>query len=409
MIRLHNWLTHETVSGTFVILAALIALIWANSPWSASYVALNNYEFGYAPWGLSLRLERWASEGLLTMFFFVVGLELKHEFVHGSMRHPRQAAVPILAAVGGTIGPAALYLLVVWQFGNSDALIGWAVPAATDIAFALAVLAVFGRGLPVALRLFLLTLAVVDDLLAILVIALLFTESFNLLAFGAAVLGAGAFAVVSRMEKGAWWFLVPIASFTWFMTHESGIHSTIAGVLMGLSVAASPIHGEAISRAKSYEYFWRPISAGFALPVFAFFAAGVSLGGGDGAIKLLTEPVALGIILAMVIGKSFGVLMTTAGSIKLTSMHLPKSIGMRDLLPLGMLSGIGFTVSLLIAELAFAGTRYYDVSTIGVIVGSTISASLGAAALAWDKRKAAILDIDNGGLPDSPLESEPWQ
>ena len=408
MIRLRNWLTHETVSGTFVILAALLALTWANSPWSASYVGLNNYEFGYAPWGLSLPLERWASEGLLTMFFFVVGLELKHEFVHGSMRHPRQAAVPILAAVGGTIGPAALYLIVVGQFGNSEALIGWAVPAATDIAFALAVLAVFGRGLPVALRLFLLTLAVVDDLLAILVIALLFTESFNLLAFGAAVLGAGAFAIVSRMEKGAWWFLVPIASFTWFMTHESGIHSTIAGVLMGLSVAASPIHGEVISRAKSYENFWRPISSGFALPVFAFFAAGVNLGGGDGAIKLLTQPVALAIIVAMVLGKSFGVLTTTAVSIKLTSMHLPKSITMRDLLPIGMLSGIGFTVSLLIAELAFAGTRYYDVSTLGVIVGSTISALLGAAALVWDKRKAAILDLNNDGLPDPPLESEPW-
>lgn len=405
MIRMRAWLSHETVSGALVISAATLALIWANSPWASSYVSLNNFEFGFAPWGLDLTLERWASEGLLTMFFFVVGLELKHEFVHGSMRHPRQAAVPILAAVGGTIGPAAVYLYIVWQFGNSDALVGWAVPAATDIAFALAVLAVFGRGLPVALRLFLLTLAVVDDLLAVLVIALLFTESFNLLAFGAAVLGAAAFAFVSRMEKGAWWFLVPIASFTWVMTNESGIHSTIAGVMMGLSVAASPIHGEEKSRANSYEHFWRPISSGFALPVFAFFAAGVSLGGGEGAIELLTQPVALAIIAAMVIGKSFGVLLTTAASIKFSSMHLPESISMRDLLPIGMLSGIGFTVSLLIAELAFAGTEYYDVSTIGVIVGSTIAAVLGAAALVWDKRKAGSLDMNDNGLTVPPLDS----
>lgn len=408
MIRLRTLLSHETVSGAMVISAALLALIWANSPWSASYVSLNNFQFGFAPWGLDLTLERWASEGLLTMFFFVVGLELKHEFVHGSMRHPRQAAVPILAAIGGTIGPAAVYLIVVWQFGDPDALIGWAVPAATDIAFALAVLAVFGRGLPVALRLFLLTFAVIDDLLAILVIALIFTESFELLAFGAAVLGAGAFAFVSRMENGAWWFLVPIASFTWFMTHESGIHSTIAGVLMGLSVAASPIHGDDLSRAQSYERFWRPISSGLALPVFAFFAAGVSLGSVGGAMKLLSHPVALAIIAAMVLGKSIGVFLTSAGSIKLTSMHLPPAIGMRNVLPIGMLSGIGFTVSLLIAELAFGGTEYYDISTIGVLVGSTISAIFAASALVWNKRKARVQDTNEHGLPGSALESEPW-
>ena len=405
MIRMRAWLSHETVSGALVISAATLALIWANSPWASSYVSLNNFEFGFAPWGLDLTLERWASEGLLTMFFFVVGLELKHEFVHGSMRHPRQAAVPILAAIGGTIGPASVYLFVVWQFGDPDALIGWAVPAATDIAFALAVLAVFGRGFPVALRLFLLTFAVIDDLLAILVIALIFTESFDLLAFGAAVLGAGAFAYVSRLEKATWLLLIPIASFTWFMTHESGIHSTIAGVLMGLSVAASPVHGETSSRARSYEDFWRPISSGLALPVFAFFAAGVSLGSVGGALQLLSHPVALAIIAAMVLGKSVGVFITSTGSTKFTSMHLPPEIGMHNVLPIGLLSGIGFTVSLLIAELAFGGTKYYDISTIGVLVGSTISAFLAALALVWNKRKAGSLDMNDDGLADSPLDS----
>ena len=408
MLRLRHWVIQESVSGTLVILAAVFALIWANSPWSAGYVAINDFELGIKQWGLSLTLEDWASEGLLTMFFFVVGLELKHEFVHGSMRHPKQAAVPILAAIGGTIAPSGVFVAVVLLLNDSLALDGWAIPAATDIAFALAVLAIFGRGLPVALRLFLLTLAVIDDLIAILVIALFYTESVNFLAFLGSLVGAFLFAVVSRMPRGAWWFLVPIASTTWILMHESGIHSTIAGVLMGLSVAASPIHDEDQSRAQAYEHFWRPISSAFALPVFAFFAAGVSVGGGDGARDLISQPVAVAIISALVFGKAFGVYLTTAVCVKFTKLHLPESIGMRDLVPIAFLTGIGFTVSLLITDLAFEGTAYSDSATLGVLIGSVTTAVFGALALTWDRRKARSLDMNNDGRIDSPLDSEPW-
>lgn len=358
----------EIVGGVVLLAAAVVALVWANSPWSAGYAGLRAVELG------PLDLQHWAGDGLLAIFFFVVGVELKHELVAGSLREPREAAVPALAAVGGMVVPALVFVGVVLARGETDALHGWAIPAATDIAFALAVLAVFGRGLPPALRTFLLTLAVVDDLLAIIVIAVFYTAAIQILWLLGAVAAVAVFAVLIRMRRPLWWLLVPVALVAWFAMHESGVHATIAGVLLGL-VVPGPLTTPLERRV-------RPLSTFVALPLFAFFAAGVPLASIDPA-----APVVLAIVAALVLGKLVGVLGTTALVTRLTGLRLPDGIRMRDLLPIGLLTGIGFTVALLIADLSFDDGAHIDAARFAVLGGSLISAVLGGILLRWDARR----------------------
>ena len=199
--RVRRWVTMETTSGILLMVAAAIALIWANSPWREGYAALAETTVGPESLHLNLTLATWAADGLLAIFFFVVGVELKQELVAGSLRKPREAAVPVFAAIGGMLFPALLFTLIILVSGDSTALGGWAIPTATDIAFALAVLAIFGRGLPRALRTFLLTMAVVDDLLAIIIIALFYTESIDLLSLLFSLIAIVLFAVVVRSRK----------------------------------------------------------------------------------------------------------------------------------------------------------------------------------------------------------------
>lgn len=401
--RVRRWVTLETTSGFLLLAAAALALLWANSPWHDTYTALSEITLGPAVLHLDLSLSSWAADGLLAVFFFVVGVELKHELVAGSLRRPREAAVPVLAAVGGMILPAVFFVSVILVSGDREALHGWAIPTATDIAFALAVLAIFGRGLPRALRTFLLTLAVVDDLLAIVVIAVFYTTGIDIIALACALGLVVLFGVMVRMRRPQWWLLVPLALAAWGFVHASGVHATIAGVLLGFTVPARIIHGEPEPRTHRLDDAIRPFSSGIALPVFAFFSAGVSLIDGEGPAAILGQPVVLAIVAGLVLGKLLGVLGMTALVAKLTPLRLPDAIGIRDLLPVGLLTGIGFTVSLLIAELSFPDTEHTDGAKIAILIGTLIAAISAAMMLRWDARKARNADMNEDGQPDRDI------
>ncbi len=401
--RLAEILRKETVGGILLLVAAAAALVWANSPWSHAYRAVSEFTVGPERLHLNLSVSAWAADGLLAVFFFVVGVELKREFVAGDLRDPRRAALPILAAVGGMIVPAAIFVAINISAGHRDNLVGWAVPTATDIAFALAVLAVLSTHLPTALRTFLLTLAVVDDLLAIIVIAFFYTAHLAPGPLALALLPAGLFALAVQRGMGRWWLLIPLGVATWTLVHASGVHATVAGVLLGFTV---PVLGKHASAAE-FETRLRPLSAGVAVPVFAFFAAGVTVGGWSGFGAAIAHPVTLGVAVGLVVGKPLGVVGTAFLLAKFTGANLDDDLAWRDVFGVGLLAGIGFTVSLLIGELAFGyGTPAGADVKIGVLAGSVVAGA--AASLVLVSRNAAYrriealetADEDHDGVPD---------
>ena len=401
--RLAETLRRETVGGMLLLVAAAVAIGWANSPWSDTYRAVSEFTIGPAALHLDLTIAAWAADGLLAIFFFVVGVELKREFIAGDLRDPRRAAVPVLAAVGGMVAPALIFVATNLIAGRPENLAGWAVPTATDIAFALAVLAVLSTHLPAALRTFLLTLAVVDDLLAISVIAFFYTDHLSLGPLALALLPGGLFAVAVQRGVRRWWVLLPLAATTWALVHASGVHATVAGVVLGFTV---PVLGRHAS-AERFEHRLRPVSAGFAVPVFAFFAAGVTVGGLSGFGASLTHPVTIGVAAGLVVGKLLGVFGTTFLLARFTRASLDDDLAWRDVLGISLLAGIGFTVSLLIGELAFGyGTAAGADAKIGVLVGSVAAGVLASAVLvsrnAAYRRIEALesADADHDGVPD---------
>ena len=379
--RIAKILRTETVGGALLVAAAVLALAWANSPWQEAYHELSALRVGPASWHLDLTLAEWAADGLLAIFFFVAGLELKREFVAGDLRDPRRAALPVAAAVGGMIVPAVLYLAINIMHPDG-ALAGWAVPVATDIAFALAVLAVVNTHLPGALRTFLLTLAVVDDLLAIAIIAVFYADTLAVLPLVLAVVPLGLFAVLVQRRVRSWWLLLPLAAATWVLIHASGIHATVAGVLLGFTVPVERRSGgPGPGLAEHFEHRWRPISAGVAAPVFAFFAAGVTVVG-QGLGASLADPVAVGVMVGLVVGKPLGVLAASWTVHRATRASLDEGLSWWDVLGLAVLAGIGFTVSLLIGELGFGADSDRNSSVrLAVLLGSTIAALLAAVLL----------------------------
>jgi NhaA family Na+:H+ antiporter len=409
--RIAALLRKETVGGALLLAGTLLALVWANSPWSEAYATLRDTTVGPASLHLDLTLGTWAADGLLAVFFFVAGLELKREFVAGDLRDPRRAALPVAAAVGGMAVPALLYALV--NLGAGDgALAGWAIPTATDIAFALAVLAVVSTHLPTALRTFLLTLAVVDDLLAITIIAVFYTSALAVTPLLLASLPLALFTLLVQKRIRWWWLLLPLAVVTWALVHASGVHATVAGVLLGFAVpvvrserAGGPDAGPGL--AEHFEHRFRPISAGFAVPVFAFFSAGVTVGGLSGLRTSLTDSVALGIVVALVAGKTIGITAATWLVSRFTRAQLDEDLGWPDVLGLALLGGIGFTVSLLIGELAFGvGSERDEHVKVGVLVGTVTAALLATVVLRLRNRRyrriseAEQVDADADGVPD---------
>ncbi|WP_340540687.1 Na+/H+ antiporter NhaA [Nocardioides sp. GXZ039] len=398
--RIGSWARREPSGGILLGLATLLALVWANTGAADAYVGLRDAAFGPHSLHLHLSVGQWTADGLLALFFFVVGLELKQEFVAGSLSDPRRAIVPVVAAVGGVVVPVVIYLAVVSAAGGGgEELRGWAVPAATDIAFAVAVLALVSRRLPAALRTFLLTLAVVDDLIAITIIAVGYSDGVDLLLLGLAALGVAVFAVVVR-RRPVWWLLVPIALATWALMHASGVHATIAGVLLGLVVPVFDVKTKARPAAASGRreaaasgpaarlvHLLEPWSSCVAVPIFAFFAAGVTVGGLSGFADSLTRPVTIGIAVALVVGKTVGIAGTTFLLTRIPGIGFDKGLKWPDLLGVAILGGIGFTVSLLVGDLAFGtGSALDDDVKIGVLVGSLVASVLGALVLGLRSR-----------------------
>lgn len=340
----------ETVGGLVLLAAAVVALVWANTPWSEAYERVREFHFGPEALGLDLSVRHWTADGLLTVFFLVAGIELKRELVVGELRTPATAVLPAVAAVCGMVVPAVFYLASAGLAGGS--LAGWAVPMPTDIAFALAVLAVLGTHLPSALRAFLLTLAVVDDLGAILVIAVFFSSGLHPVA----------------LQQGV---------VVWALMYNSGVHATVDGVAMGLILRARRDPGEDASPGERVEHLLRPFSTGVAVPLFALFAAGVSISG-PALGEVFSRPEPLGVVLGLVAGKTVGVFGGTYLTARFTRARLNPALAWADVLGLAALAGIGFTVALLIGELAFPDSAAGDHVKVAVLAGSLIAAALAA-------------------------------
>ncbi|MFD3480277.1 Na+/H+ antiporter NhaA [Streptomyces sp. NPDC058695] len=401
----------ETVGGVLLLAAAIAALVWANTPLSDSYEAVRDFHIGPSALGLHLSLEHWAADGLLAVFFFVAGIELKRELVAGDLRDPKAAMLPVAAALCGMAIPALVYFLVNVTGGGS--LDGWAVPTATDIAFALAVLAVIGTSLPSSLRAFLLTLAVVDDLCAILIIAVFFTSDINFAALAGAVVGLAVFWLLLRKGVRGWYVYVPLALVIWGLMYNSGIHSTIAGVAMGLMLRCTRQDGEEHSPGEHIEHLVRPFSAGLAVPMFALLSAGVAVSG-SALTDVFTKPETLGVVLGLVVGKAVGIFGGTWLTARFTRASLSDELAWPDVFAVASLAGIGFTVSLLIGELAFAGNPLLtDEIKAAVLMGSLIAAVLSSVLLKLRNAKYRAVcadeerDDDLDGIPDIYEEDKP--
>jgi Na+:H+ antiporter, NhaA family len=364
-----EFLRTEAGGGAVLLAAALAALVWANSPWEGAYHDLWQYEIA------GETTQHWVNDGLMALFFFVVGLEIKRELVSGELRDRRAAALPAVAAVGGMVVPIALFRLVA---GGGPAAHGWGIPTATDIAFAVGVLALLGSRVPRSLKVFLLTLAIVDDIGAIAVIAVFYNARIEpaWLLGAAAVLGVAVAGL--RLTKGRVLVLVPVALLVWYCTYRSGVHPTIAGVALGLLIPADPLGGPAV--LEQLEARLHPWSSYVVIPVFALANAGVSLDGGslgDAAGSRLTWAVVVGLVFGKLVGIAGATLLVAHSPLG----QMPSGAGPRQVIGVAALGGIGFTVSLFITSLAFHDGALEAQAKIGILAGSIVAALAGAAVL----------------------------
>ena len=376
-LHLRSILAHQATGGMLMMVATVIALLWANLG-ADSYQQVSHFHIA----GLSVA--HWTADGLLTIFFFVAGMELKRELVEGALSRPADALVPIVAAALGMIVPAGIYLLINMTMDGGHTH-GWAVPMATDIAFALAVLAIVGRHLPTGLRAFLLTLAIVDDLGGILVIAIFFAQGVKPLWLAGVTVLCLLWWLMQRKGIGNGWLYIPIFVATWYCMLQSGVHATIAGVALGLLTHTQ--EGVLDDPLDRWMHNVEPWSAGLVVPLFALFAAGVPVSlAALGA--LWTDAVPLGIILGLIVGKAAGVTFGAWVTARFTSATLPKGVAWTDVFAIGVLAGIGFTVAMLIAELAFpAELGVTAAAKTGILAASVIAAVLGGLLLSFQGRR----------------------
>ncbi len=400
----------EAAGGVLLMVATVVALVWANSPWSGSYHDLWHSEVHLAIGGFALEhhghpltLHELVNDALMAVFFFVVGLEIKRELVDGHLRDRRAAMLPAAAAVGGMVVPALLFFAL---NPSGDAAAGWGIPMATDIAFAVGVVSVLGPRVPTPLKVFLLSLAIVDDIGAILVIAVFYTSELATGWLGLAVATLVVVTVLARMKV---WYVpvyVVLGAVVWYATFRSGIHATIAGVAMGLLAPARPLlgpddrpaievgsvdaHGlrsarfrlnESVSVAARLEHQLHPLTGFVIIPVFALANAGIELSG-DSLSDALTSPVTLGVALGLVVGKIAGVGLFTLAAVRLGLSALPGGATVRHVFGIAAIAGIGFTVSIFVAGLAYDTPAMLDEAKVGILAASAVAATVGLAILA---------------------------
>lgn len=369
-----GFLQGETAGGVVLLAAVVVAMVWANLLSGAGYFSFwsGDLTIGIGSLSITDSLQHWVTDGLMAIFFFVVGLEIKRELTVGELNERRKAALPVIAACGGVILPALIFTLV--NLGGPY-LDGWAIPMATDVAFAVALLALLGRRIPSGARLFLLAIAIVDDLIAITVIAVFYTETINFgwLAFAA----AGLLLALLMRRFGAispLWYL-PVGLLVWIGFFESGVHATIAGVSLGLITPAGPVGGRRV--LEELEKMLHPWSSLVVVPVFALANAGVAFNR-----QILDDAIGstlfAGIALGLVFGKLLGIAAASFGSVRFGLAALPEGVGRRHVWGVAALGGIGFTVSIFIAGLSFADIETVEIAKLGVFAGSLISAGLGS-------------------------------
>ncbi len=390
---LREFLDTEVAGAVVLLVAVVVALVWANSSLSSSYSDLWHTELSVSVgWGLDMSMHQVVNDGLMTVFFFVVGLEIKRELVDGELSDPRTAAVPVAAAIGGMVVPALLFVAINASTGTTR---GWGIPMATDIAFALGVLAVAGSRLASGAKLFLLTSAVVDDIGAIVVIAVVYSTSISpgALLGAAVVIGMVLLARATGVQSLVVYVLLGVL--LWDAMFESGVHATIAGVVLGL---ITPARGPD-SVAERLEHRLHPLSSFVIVPLFALANAGVRLDVGS-----LSEPapraVALGVVVGLVIGKTVGISAATAIAVKTRIGRLPDGVGAGEVIGMAMVAGIGFTVSLFVTELAFDDPAIRDAAKTAVLVASVVAAVAGGTTLWWRGRRTAESPQQARTVPD---------
>jgi NhaA family Na+:H+ antiporter len=408
-----DFLRTEAAGGVALVAAAIVALLWANSPWDASYddVWTTHLAVALGDWELDLDLRDWINDGLMVLFFFVVGLEIKRELVEGELRDPRRAVLPVWAALGGMVVPALVYAAFNAGGEGSD---GWGIPMATDIAMAVGVLSLMGSRASPSLKLFLLALAIVDDIGAIVVIAVFYTDDIR----GEALLAAaGLVVVVAAMRRAGITSIAPyavIGAGLWLALHESGVHATVAGVALGLMTPTQPIRHpelidageladvssyeaarqtataarESVSVVEWLEHQLHPWTSFVIVPLFVLANAGVPLSG-PAVSDALTSSVAGGIVVGLVVGKFVGVAGFTWLAARLRVARLPEGVTWSGILGVSALAGIGFTVSIFITDLAFAGTTLEDQAKIAILAASVLAAAIGSALLVTLSRRPA--------------------
>ena len=372
------FLRSETSGGFLLIAASLLALVWANSSFASSYFGLlGTYAtVGAGSFSLSLSLLHWVNDGLMAVFFLLVGLEIKRELLAGALSSPRLAALPAVAALGGMVAPALIYILI--ARGDPEALRGWAIPAATDIAFALAALSLLGNRVPVSLKVFLAALAIIDDLGAIIIIALFYTSGLSLGALGLAGVALAALALMNRSGVVRLWPYLLVGALLWLFTLKSGVHATLAGVALAMAI---PLRDEDAADIRDtspltrLEHALHPAVAYAVIPVFGLANAGVSFAGLTPSALL--DPVPLGIAAGLVLGKQVGVFGAAWAAVRLGVASKPEGATMSMLYGVSLLCGIGFTMSLFIGSLAFTSELLLIETKIGVFAGSVICAVAG--------------------------------
>ena len=365
----------EAASGLVLLFAAIIALVISNSDLSTIYFStLDKYIFiGIDKFGLKLSVLHWINDALMAIFFFFVTLEIKREFLQGELSDIKQALLPIIAAVGGMVVPALFYVFV--NFGDSETLNGWAIPSATDIAFSLGVLSLLGKRVPLSLKVFLTALAIIDDLGAIVIIALFYSGDLSIKYLSLMLLAFLILLVINKLNIKKFLPYLIVGIFLWDFTHNSGIHATIAGVLLAMTIPHRKKEKD-FSLLLKVEHAISPYVAFLIMPLFAFANAGVSLEGLS--LNSLLDKVPLGIVLGLFVGKQLGVFVFSYISIKLKVAKMPNNSNWYNFYGVGVLTGIGFTMSLFVGNLAFVeNMQYMDGVKIGVLTGSLLSTLFG--------------------------------
>ncbi|WP_409435817.1 Na+/H+ antiporter NhaA [Mycobacterium sp. SMC-14] len=374
----------QLAPGVALLVATAAALIWANLA-ADTYSSFWALEFGWSGLGLRMDGQHWVNDALMTVFFFVIGLELKHELTQGSLAHPRRALVPVIAAVGGAVVPASMFLAMTW---GTDAATGWGVPMATDPAFAVGVLALVAPRAPAGLRAMLLAIATVDDVLAVLVIAFGYANGLAWGWLAAAIAGCALVVIMRRSGVIAIWPYLLVGVLVWFATFHSGIHATIAGVVLALLTPAVPVAGRPI--LTDLLRVAGPVSAFVAVPIFALANTGLPLGHST-LSEAAQAPVFWAVLLALLVGKLLGVAGATAATVGCKLGHLPDEVRPGHVVGLGCIAGLGFTVALFVTDLAYTDTIMIQHTKIGIFAASVLAAITAAITLAvTDLRNRSI-------------------